>query len=173
MTTAEADVEIEHRPLVAEPISDAAFKPFGRLIEATEDMVPAGEIDAALDLSGGAPRFYIMRLDFRGYVVRGITRHAAVTQVLASVGGKPWMLCVAPPVDGDAPDPAQIRAFSIPGDVAVLLYRGSWHAGPYFHDPEMRFFNLELIDTNVVDHFTVNLGRAFGHDFRIEDPAKG
>ncbi|MCX5497785.1 ureidoglycolate lyase [Kaistia dalseonensis] len=173
MTTPQATLDVERRPLIAEPITAEAFLPFGRLIEPTEDMVPAGAIDAALDLSGGAPRFYIMRLDYRGYDVNGITRHGDVTQVLASVGGKSWLLCVAPPVgDGDKPDPEAIRAFVIPGDVAVLLYRGSWHAGPYFHDAEMKFFNLELIDTNVVDHFTVNLGRTFGYNFKVIDPAK-
>lgn len=172
MSTAEAASTVERRVLTAEPISEEAFAPFGHVIVATEDMVPAGAIDAALDLSGGQPRFYIMRLDHRGYDVNGITRHAAVTQVLAAVGGKPWLLCVAPPVEGDKPDPAAIRAFSIPGDVAVLIHKGGWHAGPYFHDKEMGFFNLELIDTNVVDHFTVNLGRTFGYNFRIEEPAR-
>ncbi|HWJ73217.1 MAG TPA: ureidoglycolate lyase [Kaistia sp.] len=171
MSTQDAEATIERRPILAEPITAEAFLPFGHLIEATEDMVPAGAVDAALDLSGGTPRFYIMRLDHRGLDVNGITRHAAVTQVLASVGGRRWMLCVAPPVgEADRPDPEAIRAFVIPGDVAVLLFKGSWHAGPFFHDAEMRFFNLELLDTNVIDHHTVNLGRTFGYNLKIVTP---
>ncbi len=172
MTSIEAVAEVERWPIIAEPITAEAFLPFGHLIEATEDMVPATAIDYALDLSGGQPRFYIMRLDHRGLDVNGITRHGAVTQVLASVGGGSWMLCVAPAdPTADRPDPDAIRAFVIPGDVAVLLSRGTWHAGPYFHAEEMRFFNLELIDTNVADHHTVHLGRTFGHSLRIVAPA--
>ena len=50
MSTAEAASTVERRVLTAEPISEEAFAPFGHVIVATEDMVPAGAIDAALDL---------------------------------------------------------------------------------------------------------------------------
>lgn len=156
------------RALVAQPVTAAAFAPFGQLIEATADGAPAGAADHALDLSAGRPRFYIMALEHRPLAISRITRHAQATQVLASVGGGAWLLAVAPPDAGRAaPDPAHIEAFLIPGDVAVLLARGTWHAGPYFEPPAMSFFNLELEDTNVVDHDTCDLQASFGLTFDL------
>lgn len=159
-------------PLVATPITAESFAPFGKLIEPTEDGTPAGDIDRALDLSGGRPRFYIMALTHRPLSVSRITRHTQATQVLAAVGGLPWLLAVAPKnADSDKPDPAAIRAFTIPGNVAVLLERGAWHAGPYFESAEMSFFNLELDDTNIVDHATCDLAATFGLTFDLRASA--
>lgn len=148
--------------LAARPLTAESFAPFGTVLAATEDGVPAGDADAALDLSAGRPRYYLMHLRDKTPRFDRITRHRAVTQCLASVGGAPWLLAVAPPLDlddpGAVPDAAQLAAFVVPGDVAVLLARGTWHAGPYFAAPAMSFFNLELADTNQVDHHTVALG---------------
>jgi hypothetical protein len=62
----------------------------------------------------------------------------------------------------EAPALDDIVAFEIPGDVAVLLHRGTWHAGPFYDGPTMAFFNLELTDTNVADHDTSELDTRFG-----------
>lgn len=159
------------RDLPLDTITREAFAPFGTLVEPSEDGEPFGSADAKLDLTGGTPRFYIMRLDYRDRTIKHITRHRGVTQLLASVGGKTWQLAVAPPFNVDdpkaEPDPRDIRAFDIPGNVAVMLYRGTWHAGPYFEEPEVSFFNLELADTNVVDHQTCKLSERFGLAFRL------
>lgn len=148
--------------ITAGPPTVDAFAPFGLVLEATEDGIAAGDIDAALDLGRGTPRFYLMRLRDKPPRFDRITRHRAVTQCLASVGGAPWLLAVAPPLDPDDPDArpdlARLAAFEVPGDVAVLLHRGTWHAGPYFAEAERSFFNLELADTNQVDHHCVELG---------------
>lgn len=43
----------------------------------------------------------------------------------------------------------------IPPGHFIKLHEGTWHAGPLFDAPDtMSFFNLELADTNVVDHNT-------------------
>ncbi|WP_207476470.1 ureidoglycolate lyase [Arenibaculum pallidiluteum] len=158
-----------------DPVSREAFAPFGDLIEASEDGVPFGAQDARLDLSGGTPRFYIMRLHGKPPVVRRITRHRNVTQCLASVGGRPWFLAVAAPdgLDDPAaePSPDGIRGFLIPGDVAVALRKGTWHAGPFFEGDELSFFNLELSDTNEVDHHNAHLDRRHGIALRLVPPS--
>ncbi|MCC5625806.1 Ureidoglycolate hydrolase, partial [Nostoc sp. CHAB 5715] len=51
----------------------------------------------------------------------------------------------------------EIAAFCIPGNCFIKLHEGTWHAGPHFDHEAVDFYNLELADTNVVDHFT--------HDF--------
>jgi ureidoglycolate hydrolase len=152
-------------------LTAARFAPFGTVIEPAEDGTPFGPGDAALHLGAGTPRFYAMRLPNRGLVVSRITRHRQVTQVLASAGGSPWMIAVAPPPAADTPDAApsldDIRAFEVPGDAAIMLLRGAWHAGPLFEAAEASFFNLELIDTNITDHWTVDLRERHGVCLRL------
>jgi ureidoglycolate hydrolase len=161
----------EIRDLIAHDLTAEAFAPFGTAIPPMEDGTPFGPQDAALHLAGGTPRFYAMRLPNRGLVISRITRHRAVTQVLASAGGLPWLIAVAPPPAVDAPDaePAleDIRAFRVPGDSAVMIHRGAWHAGPLFEMPEASFFNLELADTNIVDHWNCDLVKRYGASLRV------
>jgi len=164
-------VQIASKLLVPTPVSAFAFGPFGTLITPMPDGAPDPAVDRALDLSGGRPRFYIMALEHRPLTITRITRHVQTTQVLASVGGGDWLLAVAPPSAGPTPDPAAVRAFRIPGTVAVLLSRGTWHAGPYFEPAQMSFFNLELEDTNVVDHETCDLAATFGLAFTLQTGA--
>jgi ureidoglycolate lyase len=162
-------LEIIDLPL--QPLDAAAFAPFGQVIAPTPDGRPFGPDDAQLELNRGIPRFYMMTLKRRELVFNVITRHISVTQCLASVGGKSWLMAVAPPNDPDdpskMPDPAAIRAFLIPGTVAIKLHRSTWHAGPFFKDPTLDFLNLELSDTNKVDHFSCQLDREFGLQFRL------
>jgi hypothetical protein len=55
----------------------------------------------------------------------------------------------------------------IPGDTAVMLLRGAWHAGPLFESPKASFFNLELSDTNVTDHWSCDLTQRYGVALRL------
>ena len=162
---------LQERTLVAQPIEAGAFAPFGDLIPPTEDGAPFGPADARLDLAQGTPRFYVMRLDARPLTFTRITRHLKVTQCLASVGGKPWLIAVAPPLEPDnaQAEPAldSIRAFVVPGNAAIKLHKSTWHAGPFFEGPELAFFNLELADTNVTDHHNSYLDRRFGVALRL------
>ena len=165
------DATMAIRNIPARPITQKAFAPFGELIAPIEDGVPFGAGDAKLDLTEGTPRLYIMRLPRKGLVFRQITRHCGVTQCLAALGGKSWMLAVAPPKGFDDPkaEPAleDIAGFVIPGSVAVKLHRGTWHAGPFFEDEEINFINLELSDTNEVDHQNSKLAERFGFALRF------
>jgi ureidoglycolate hydrolase len=157
--------------LEVKPIDEASFAPFGTLLAPAEDGKVFGADEAQLELTRGTPRFYVLRLKRRDKSFNHITRHIDVTQCLASVDGKPWLLAVAPPNDPDnpeaEPDPQAIRAFSIPGGVAVALHRSTWHAGPFFDAPTQDFFNLELADTNQVDHRNCVLDERFGLRFRF------
>jgi ureidoglycolate lyase len=152
-------------------LSAERFAPYGSVITPMEDGVPFGAQDAQLDLTGGTPRLYAMRIPARGLTFTRITRHRRVTQALASVGGHAWFLGVAPPLALADPqaEPAldAIRAFRIPGDVAVMLHKGTWHAGPLFEGDAQSFFNLELADTNMVDHHTCDLTARYGCALRL------
>ncbi|XP_034702835.1 uncharacterized protein LOC117927461 [Vitis riparia] len=168
-------------PIEATP---ETFKEFGQVIGVSPDGEKFGPQDAQLDLSRGIPRFYIMHLEDQPLKFSSITHHASVTQCLGSIGGHVWYLGVAKPsildpdeINGDAgmnivksrrghfyvpPAVEDVRIFRISGPKFLKLNRGTWHAGPLFKADTMDFYNLELSDTNVVDHTTHNFLRANG-----------
>lgn len=154
--------------LSAPPITVAGFAPYGQVVFPSADGAVFGPEDAQLVLDGGIPRFYIMTLPRKGQRFQAITRHQRCTQCLGSLGGKDWLLAVAPPSPTPEPDLAQLQAFTIPGNCFVMLAVGTWHAGPYFTHDEVSFYNLELSDTNLSDHHTCNLARQFGVEYVIE-----
>ena len=153
--------------IAATSISVDRFRPFGQLILPQSDQVAFNLQDAQLNLSGGTPRFYIMSLSKRGRRFHTITRHGSCTQCLGSLEGKTWFLGVAPPGHASQPALSDIEVFRIPGDCFVKLEVGTWHAGPYFDADTVNFYNLELSDTNVVDHTTCDLLQTYGTEFEI------
>ncbi len=155
--------------LTAQPITPKAFAPFGQVIFPSADGVPFGPGDAQLQIDRGIPRFYIMTLKNRGTRFRTITRHQRCTQCLGALEGKDWLMAVALSGAAEQPDPQDIRAFHIPGNCFIKLEVGTWHAGPYFRHPAVSFYNLELSDTNVIDHQTCSLEGEFGLEFEIVD----
>jgi len=155
--------------LAAIAITAEAFRPFGQLIVPQPDDVAFNLQDAQLQLEGGIPRFYIMSLYQRGRRFHTITRHGGCTQCLGSLEGKDWFLGVAPPGTAPQPSPKDITVFAIPGNCFVKLEVGTWHAGPYFDAANVNFYNLELSDTNVVDHTTCDLLETYGVEFEIVD----
>ena len=65
-------------------------------------------------------------------------------------------------------DAADFGEMVKPGDtVAIKLHRGTWHAGPFFEDDEISFLNLELSDTNELDHHSSHLDQRFGFALRF------
>jgi len=98
-----------------------------------------------------------MHLPKRGLTFDRITYHASVTQCLGGLSPASWYLAVAAPSGSVEKAPAEhdLHAFKIPAGKCVKLHQGTWHAGPLFQDNEsMDFYNLELSDTNQVDHNT-------------------
>ncbi len=145
---------VKHLNLI--DITPENFKPYGQLITPSQDGKVYDETDAQLSLEKGIPRFYIMRLKGRDREFDRITRHQQCTQCLGALEGKEWFMGVAPPGKENYPDVTQLKAFKIPGNCFIKLEVGTWHAGPYFDYETVDFYNLELSNTNIVDHFTYN-----------------
>ena len=149
------------------------FAPFGDLV----GIAPDGEnwsVEKDADLVGfdgrhGFPRFYLMALGGpRPYRYDRVTHHARVTQCLGAASAtEDFYLAVhAPTIGADGvawpPDPAGVRVFRVAPHTFVKLHRGTWHAGPLWGEaPERVFYNLELHDTNEVDHNTVVFDDAY------------
>ncbi|MBE9076492.1 ureidoglycolate lyase [Romeria aff. gracilis LEGE 07310] len=155
------------KPLPAIPITSENFQPFGQVIWPQPDSKSYDLNDAQLRLEAGTPRFYLMHLSPNGRRFHTITRHRRCTQCLGSLKGRHWWLAVAPPKDSDQPEPEDIQIFQIPGDCFVKLALGTWHAGPYFEGEPASFYNLELSDTNIIDHQTCDLIETYGLEFQI------
>jgi ureidoglycolate hydrolase len=157
------------RMLEVRELTREGFAPYGEVIEALptggqgshsghDSETAPGE--AKLVLDNGVPRLWIMRLPHVGLGFSRIARHRKVTQCLGALGGKEWLIGVAPPGDlGDGARPRldDIVAFRIPGDRLIKLHVATWHAGPHFVHDECLFFNLENLDTNRRDFHAVPL----------------
>nr|AFK36770.1 unknown [Lotus japonicus] len=176
------------KPIEATP---ATFKDYGQVIQASPDGHGFGPHDAQLDLTRGIPRFYIMHLENRPLKFSNITHHASVTQCLGSIGGHAWYLGVAKPSIVDSSEikddtdrkvvqsrsghlyvpPAieDIHVFKVTGSKFLKLNRGTWHAGPIFKADSMDFYNLELSNTNEIDHTTHNFKKDNGVIFSIDE----
>ncbi len=150
-------------------ITQSNFKPYGQLILPSPDGKAFDRTDAVLALQNGIPRFYIMRLHHRGRVFNKITRHNLCTQCLGSLNGHDWFMAVCPPSTASEPNIAQMTVFRIPGNCFIKMEVGTWHAGPYFDPEVVDFYNLELSDTNVVDHFTHSFATRQNLEFEIVD----
>ena len=157
------------KKISAELITADTFKPYGQLITPAADGAVFDETDAKLNLNNGIPRFYIMRLQAKGRKFHTITRHNLCTQCLGSLHGEEWLMAVCPPSDALEPDIDRLKAFRIPGNCFIKLEVATWHAGPYFDRDVMDFYNLELSDTNIVDHFTYSFAARQGIEFEIVD----
>ena len=154
---------------VAQTATRENFGPFGDLVSTSPDGTNWSEdTDAALvgfDGAQGFPRFYLMELfGPRPYQFDRITHHARVTQCLGAASStEDFYLAVHAPTlatdeGGGAapPNPSNVHVFRIAPHTFVKLHQGTWHAGPLWgHDPERVFYNLELHNTNEVDHHTV------------------
>ncbi|KAJ7551140.1 hypothetical protein O6H91_06G000500 [Diphasiastrum complanatum] len=66
------------------------------------------------------------------------------------------------------PLPANVKIFRVEGPRFLKLHVGTWHVGPLFKQNSMDFFNLELSNTNVVDHTTYAFKKV-GVTFEIDD----
>lgn len=159
MTKAKVTKVKSLKQLTARWITTEKFQPYGQVIEAIIDGKSYDSTDAQLLLQNGIPRFYIMRLHYKGRKFQTITRHIKCTQCLGSLEGKEWLIAVAPPCNRDKPLLENIVAFRIPGNCFIKLELGTWHSGPYFDDKFVNFYNLELSDTNINDHETYNFGK--------------
>ncbi|PRQ58880.1 putative rmlC-like cupin domain-containing protein [Rosa chinensis] len=175
---------VKLKPIEATP---ETFGEYGQVVEASPDGDEFGPRDAQLDLSRGVPRFYIMHLEDRPLKFTNITHHASVTQCLGAIGGHVWYLGVAKPSIVEEkgnnvvksrcasghyyvpPSVEDVRVFKITGPKFLKLNRGTWHAGPLFRAESMDFYNLELSNTNVVDHTLHDFVKENGVEFLIDE----
>lgn len=121
--------------LTLQPLSAAAFAPFGEVIEAQGATIAINEgsaarfhdlarLDAgpsgrlALNIFQAAPR----ALPFTPTVIE---RHPLGSQLFFPLGDQPYLVLVAPP--GPVPQPDELRLFLARPGQGVNMARGVWH----------------------------------------------
>jgi len=130
-----------------EPLTAAAFAPFGRVIDVGDrapDYVGASGTEGwHVDFESGRPLVSLLRTPFLGLRFRTMERHFHVSQAFIPLGGEHAAVAVAPPsADRDSvPQLEVIRAFLLDGSKGYVLHRGTWHSLDRFplQPPETRF----------------------------------
>jgi ureidoglycolate lyase len=122
------------RTLTPEPLTAAAFAPFGSVIEASDDAVRI-EINqghamrydrlAEVEVSDGTGVVSIFRARPLGeLVLKGFEQHPLGSQTFMPLSGRPYLVAVAP---AGRFDPAAIRLFRAEGQQGVHYRKGTWH----------------------------------------------
>ncbi|MET1077289.1 MAG: ureidoglycolate lyase [Pseudomonas sp.] len=125
------------RQLIIEPLSKAAFAPFGDVIE-TEDsdffMINNGStrryhrlacVQTAQPEDQAIISIFSAEALPMPLTVRMLERHPLGSQAFVPLLGHPFLVVVAPL--GDAPEPEFVRAFRSNGRQGVNYHRGVWH----------------------------------------------
>jgi ureidoglycolate lyase len=124
------------RELTPEPLTAEAFAPFGSVIQASDDAVKLdinqghavrydrlAEIDVAD--GGGAGVISLFRAKpLASLALKVFERHPLGSQSFVPLGGRPYLVAVAP---AGTFDPATVRLFHAEGHQGVHYRKGVWH----------------------------------------------
>jgi ureidoglycolate lyase len=124
------------RELTPEPLTAAAFAPFGSVIEASDEAVKldinqghAVRYDALAGIDvedgGGAGAISLFRArPLAEPVLTVFERHPLGSQSFVPLSGRPYLVAVAPAGDFDA---SKVRLFRAEGHQGVHYNKGIWH----------------------------------------------
>jgi ureidoglycolate lyase len=138
MTSPLLDVRIADKPLAIEPLTAEAFKPFGDVIEATDNAqhftINQGfaerfhrlaQVDVTTD--GGQPAISIFKARARALPLQlsVLEKHPFGSQAFMPLSGHAYLVVVA--LGGDAPDLATLKCFMASAQQGVNYAKGTWH----------------------------------------------
>ncbi len=147
---------IAPRELPVEPLSAAAFAPFGEVIRtdgAERIMINEGTTTRFHELAGvdvatgnGRPILSIFRGTRRPdpIAIRMMERHPLGSQAFMPLAAHDWLVVVAPTnADDSAPDFDRLQCFCAPGNVGVSYARNVWHHPLLVLQPEQDFLIID------------------------------
>ena len=122
------------RTVEAELLTAGRFEPFGDVLEKgtwkPEQDYPIYQYwdkIAKLEFSGDPMELAYLRVYRRAFVVEQMERHMKASQTFIPLTNQTCIFALAPPNQGDRPDPVSIRAFILDGTRGVNLHTGTWH----------------------------------------------
>ena len=145
----------------AEPLTTAAFAPFGQVIA-------GGDAARTSASDGDELTLDVIRHHRRDFVIDHLNRHHHATQTLVPLDKAACIITVAPAAV-DFTDEAHLdtlRAFILDGTVGITLALGTWHDGPWPLMDVVDLINLQgrdvLANDNEVVHLDKDLGVVLG-----------
>ena len=122
--------------ITLEKVSDELFDPFGQLLcekNGDPDFTGDGMESWALNFSSEQNvELMFNRFHYKAFEFSMLERHFHVTQTFLPLGGMPMVMIVSEPTSPGGqpsiPDPRDIRAFYIDGNIGVMLWKATWHA---------------------------------------------
>ena len=121
----------ENITIKIEPISQAAFAPFGLVIEHVEGVAIADAGSAFVhDPAAQQPVMEWVRLSEKVTLPLSVTRlehHPFSAQTFLPHSASPFLVVVCPTRDDGSPDPAGARAFEVPSTQGVTFHAKAWH----------------------------------------------
>lgn len=174
--------------IALEPLSAAAFAPFGEVIEEFEPSVGREAGRKPMKRLGfgiqGAADLYVIRYDRRPMRFTLVERHLDVTETRVPLTPEPAVLAVAESTPDGSPVLESFRAFLLNGRQGVLIAPATWHPLDCFPDavPYVDFAFISEAKTEeelrVTTDLTqcrrsriVDLRRDFGVECSVVDPA--
>ena len=137
------------RLLAPEPLTRAAFRPFGEVIEmegAPQFTINQGFTErfndlCFVDVEGGATNVSLFLGQPRPapIAIRLMERHPLGSQAFLPLQDRPWLVLVA----GDVADAASYRAFTASGLQGVNYARNTWHHPLLVMDGDSRFLVID------------------------------
>jgi len=139
--------------IAVQPLTAAAFAPFGTVVEMPktggrpandgtalrfDDLAPL-----VLNAPGGRPLLSWMRVTpvTLPFACRQMERHPRSSQMFMPLAGRAFLVVVAPRL-GEAPDPAGLVAFLSSGAQGVNFAPGTWHHAALAVEAETAFLVL-------------------------------
>jgi ureidoglycolate lyase len=139
----------------AEPLTSAAFAPFGQVID-TGEMVMELREDEQFHLN-------VLSYDRHPLACDHLNRHHRATQALVALGGRPTLVVVAPAeLDFSTREHlSSVRAFVCDGTAGINIALSTWHWGPYPLMDHVDLVNVQgagFADDNEVAYLERDLG---------------
>jgi ureidoglycolate lyase len=128
------------RELKVEPATPEALAPFGQVLGVHDQVqpLPTGFYEGKVTVyapvqfqSDEDTLLTVATVDRRDLRVQWMERHFKHTQTFIPLGGKPFIVVLAPPNDKELPDLDQVRAFLFDGSSGFTMKIGTWHEFPF------------------------------------------
>jgi ureidoglycolate lyase len=147
--------------LTLEPITEAAFAPFGQLLRSPQPGGPRLDlIEELQNLRPSAlPRLSLATVTPKSLPLTAVEmeRHVHSSQAFVPIDCDSYLVLVAAHGADDLPDPLTLRAFRVPGDVGINYAANTWHHPLSALEREARFVVLTFIDGTETDEQFVPL----------------
>jgi ureidoglycolate lyase len=138
------------RAVMLEPVTEAAFAPFGQLLRSPPPGGPRLElIEALQNLRPSAlPRLSLTTVEPKALPLEAVEmeRHVYSSQAFVPLDCAAYLVMVAGHGPDGLPDIATLRAFRVPGDIGINYKADTWHHPLTVLEREARFVVLTFID---------------------------